>query len=50
MYVSVCMCVNYMHALSSSLIVSLTCAHLCLREEEGGRREEDEHRRRAVGA
>lgn len=31
-----------MHALSFSLIVSLTCAHLCLREEMGGRREEEE--------
>lgn len=36
----VCVCVraNFMHALSSSLIVSLTCAHLCLSEETGGRR------------
>lgn len=40
MYVSVCvtrlyMCVpsNYMHALSSTVIVSLTCAHLCVSEE-----------------
>lgn len=32
---------NFMHALSSSLIVSLTCAHLCLRERKGRGRSTD---------
>lgn len=36
MSVCVCMCPNFMHVLSSSLIVSLTCAHLCLRVEMEG--------------
>lgn len=34
MSVCVCMCPNFIHALS--LIVSLTCAHLCLRVEMEG--------------
>lgn len=36
--VCVCVCTNYVHALNSSLIVSLTCAHLC----EGRRRAQKE--------
>lgn len=36
---SVCVSSNYMHTLSSSLIVNLTCAHLCLREGGEGRNE-----------
>lgn len=43
--VSVCLHANYVKAPSPALIVSLACAHLCLRK-----REEEEHRRRAARA